>query len=94
VNLDTGIDTLNYSGSSSAVEVDLGAGTASGFASIGGIEDVTGGSGNDNLTGGAVANRLAGGARNDKYHVGTVDRWWRDPAVARTSSTARPPRLP
>ena len=72
-NLLAGTDTLTYAGSTSAVTVDLSAGAASGFTSIEGIENVTGGSGNDNLTGGVGANVLAGGLGNDAYHVGAGD---------------------
>jgi len=53
--------------------VDLTTHTASGFASVLGVENVTGGSGNDTLTGDAVANVLAGGAGNDTYFVGAGD---------------------
>jgi hypothetical protein len=42
-----GTDTLNYSTTVAGVTINLAAGTASGFTSIGGIENVTGGSGND-----------------------------------------------
>ncbi|WP_460894921.1 peroxidase family protein, partial [Ramlibacter monticola] len=65
-----GVDSLTYAGTVSAVAVDLGAGTASGFASIAGIENVTGGSGNDVLADAAgVANVLIGGTGNDTYVV-------------------------
>jgi Ca2+-binding RTX toxin-like protein len=57
------------------VAVNLAAGTASGFASIAGIENVTGGSGNDTLSGAgnAAVNNLAGGAGNDTYLVDSGD---------------------
>jgi Ca2+-binding RTX toxin-like protein len=60
-----GVDTLNYAGTTAAVTVNLGAGTASGFGTIAGIENVTGGSGADHLTGSSGANTLSGGAGND-----------------------------
>ena len=60
-----GIDTLNYTGTTAAVAVNLGAGTASGFGAIAGIENVTGGSGADHLTGSADANTLSGGSGDD-----------------------------
>jgi Ca2+-binding RTX toxin-like protein len=60
-----GVDTLNYTGTTAAVAVNLGAGTASGFGTIAGIENVTGGTGADNLTGSADANTLSGGAGDD-----------------------------
>ena len=72
-DLGGGTDTLTYAGSASPVTVDLLAGTATGFTSITGIENVTGGTGGDNLTGGAGANVLAGGGGDDTYHVGTGD---------------------
>jgi Ca2+-binding RTX toxin-like protein len=68
-----GTDTLTYAGTTAGVTVDLGAGTASGFASIAGIENVTGGSGDDILTGGNGANVLTGGAGDDTYFVGQGD---------------------
>jgi Ca2+-binding RTX toxin-like protein len=69
-NLGDGIDTLTYAGSTEAVTVDLGAGTASGFASVAAIENVVGGSGNDLLVGAAgVTNTLTGGAGDDTFVV-------------------------
>jgi Ca2+-binding RTX toxin-like protein len=68
-----GTDTLSYAGSTAGVTVNLAAHTASGFTSITGIENVTGGSGNDTLTGDAAANRLAGGAGNDTYFANSND---------------------
>ncbi len=62
VNADmgAGTDWLVYT-ASAGVSADLGAGTASGFASLIGVENVVGGTGNDVLTGNAIANRLDGG---------------------------------
>jgi Ca2+-binding RTX toxin-like protein len=68
-----GTDTLSYAGTSADVSVDLAGHTASGFTSLLGVENVTGGSGNDTLTGDAAANILAGGAGNDSYFVGAGD---------------------
>jgi Ca2+-binding RTX toxin-like protein len=66
-----GSDTLSYgTGTTAAVNVNLATHTASGFASIAGIENVTGGSGNDALTGDASANALTGGAGNDTLNGG------------------------
>ena len=45
--------------------VNLGTPSATGFTSVAGIENVTGGSGNDSLTGDFNANTLTGGAGND-----------------------------
>jgi len=67
-----GTDTVSYAGSTAGVTVDLGTGHASGFTSISGIENVTGGAGADAFFGSvanAVLNTLAGGAGNDTYHV-------------------------
>ena len=61
----SGVDTLTYAGTNSAVSVNLATGTASGFASIANIENVTGGSGNDALVGDGLANSLSGGSGND-----------------------------
>jgi Ca2+-binding RTX toxin-like protein len=62
-----GTDTLSYAGTTaaSAVTVNLATGTASGFTTIAGIENVTGGQGNDLLTGNGANNTLTGGAGND-----------------------------
>jgi Ca2+-binding RTX toxin-like protein len=72
-NLDAGADTLTYAGSTANASVDLLAGTASGFDSILGIENVTSGSGNDTLIGDGGANVLTGGAGDDTYVVGAGD---------------------
>ena len=60
-----GADTLTYAGSGSAVVVNLETGTASGFSSIAGIENVIGGTVNDTLTGDGNSNMLNGGVGND-----------------------------
>ncbi len=62
-----GTDTLDYSGYTDRVTVDLVAGTASGVSNnvANLIENVIGGSGDDILTGDSKANRLTGGAGND-----------------------------
>ncbi|HKD29625.1 MAG TPA: calcium-binding protein, partial [Xanthobacteraceae bacterium] len=64
-DMGVGTDTLNFGASTANVTVNLSAGTASGFTSIVGIENVTGGGGNDTLTGNAGANVLTGGAGDD-----------------------------
>ena len=69
-NLLGGTDTLTYAGTTAAVTVNLGTGTASGFSSIAGIETVIGGSGNDTLTAGAGVQTLNGGAGNDTLDGG------------------------
>ena len=70
-----GNDRLSYAGATADVTVDLAAGTASGFASISNIENVTGGSGNDVLSaaGNAQNNNLAGGVGDDTYFVDSGD---------------------
>jgi len=59
-----GNDWLQYNGTAAAA-VNLGAGTASGLASIANVENVIGGSGNDILTGDSGANKINGGAGAD-----------------------------
>jgi Ca2+-binding RTX toxin-like protein len=58
-------DTLSYAGSTQGISVNLQAGSATGFTSIAGVENVIGGSGNDSLTGDNNANVLIGGDGND-----------------------------
>ena len=65
-DLGAGTNTLFYSAPASVgLTVDLTAGTASGFASIANIANVTGGSGADIITGNSGANVLNGGTGND-----------------------------
>ena len=65
-NLLGSIDTLSYgTATTAAVAVNLETGSASGFTSVAGIENVTGGSGSDTLTGDGLGNALTGGAGND-----------------------------
>jgi Ca2+-binding RTX toxin-like protein len=68
-------DRLSYAASTAAVSVDLAAGTASGFGSIAGVENVTGGSGNDSLSGAGnlQINNLAGGLGDDTYFADLGD---------------------
>ncbi len=56
-----------YAAGSAGVVVDLGAGTASGFASVANIASVQGGNGADVLTGNDQANTLNGGGGNDFF---------------------------
>ncbi len=69
VDLDllAGNDTLNYGLSLTGVTVDLTAGTASGFDSIAGVENVSGGLGDDVITGGVGSNALNGGFGSDRF---------------------------
>src|SRR5262245_13572384 len=69
-DLGTGTDALSFASTTADVTVDLSAHTGTGFSSILGVENVTGGSGNDTLTGDAGANRLTGGAGNDTLDGG------------------------
>jgi len=67
-----GVDTLTYDPAGGAVttadvNVNLRNGTASGFASITGIENVVTGSGDDTIRGSTAANNLNGGAGNDTF---------------------------
>jgi Ca2+-binding RTX toxin-like protein len=68
-NLGTGTDTLVYT-APGGVTVNLSAGTASGFTSISGIENVTGNGGADTLTGDGNTNVLTGGAGADTLNGG------------------------
>ena len=72
VNVDLlgGSDTLNYGPSNEAISVDLDAGTATGLASIAGVENVTGGSGADTLSGNGGVNILNGGNGADALNGG------------------------
>ncbi len=71
LDLGNGTDTLSYTGTSSPVSVNLSSpATATGFNSILGVENVTGGSGNDTLTGNSGANVLNGGAGADTLSGG------------------------
>lgn len=60
-----GSDTLDYSACHGGVRANLLAGTATGTASVSGIENVTGGDGDDDLVGNATDNVLSGGKGND-----------------------------
>jgi Ca2+-binding RTX toxin-like protein len=69
VNLDmgaggTGGDWLRYN-ASVGVAVNLELGTATGFASIAGVENLIGGAGNDDFVGDAGANKINGNAGDD-----------------------------
>ena len=73
LNMGNGTDTLSYAGTGStqAITVNLATGSATGFASIASVENVTGGDGTDILTGSSAANVLIGGAGNDTITGGT-----------------------
>ncbi|MEJ5989219.1 peroxidase family protein [Ramlibacter sp. PS3R-8] len=74
-NLLGAADTLSYEGNAEGVTVNLGAGTASGFTTIAGVERVVGGSGNDTLAGGVDGDALDGGQGNDALSGGdSADR--------------------
>ena len=72
LDLGAGTDRLSYAAASAPVSVDLSEGTASGFGSILGIENVTGSAGADTLRGNALANAMSGGAGDDLF-LATVD---------------------
>ncbi|MCC0049839.1 MAG: cadherin domain-containing protein, partial [Rhodobiaceae bacterium] len=69
-----GSDTADYTGSASAVTVNLGAGTASGGDAQGdtlsSIENIIGSANNDILTGDGSINRIEGGDGNDLISAG------------------------
>ncbi|WP_322517587.1 tandem-95 repeat protein [Rhodopseudomonas palustris] len=75
LDLGLGTDTLSYAGTTQDVIVNLTTGTATGFASIGGVENVTGGSGNDILAGNAGANVFNGGAGRDTIVINAAVGW-------------------
>jgi len=71
----SGIDTLDYSSSTSAITVNLTTGiqtdaysTAPSSDTISGIENIVGGTGNDNITGDVYANTLWGRNGNDTLY--------------------------
>jgi serralysin len=69
VNLDLGAggaggDWLRYN-TALGISVDLGAGTATGFASITGVENLIGGTGGDTLTGDGGVNKINGNNGDD-----------------------------
>ena len=68
-----GTNALDYSAWTTAVVVNLTAGTATGTAGVQKIQNVIGGSGNDVLGGDAAANVLTGGVGNDALAIGGND---------------------
>ena len=82
VNLLAGSDTLSYTATAAAVavSVNLSTGVASGFNTISGIENVTGGLGADTIIGSAGANVLAGFGGAD-----TIDAGGGDDVIAATA---------
>lgn len=68
----TTADTLSYGATASNVTVNLALGTASGFTSITGIENVTTGAGNDTLIGNIGSNTLNGGTGIDTYDLSAI----------------------
>ena len=75
VNGDAGIDTLDLTGSTAAVNVNLAKTTAQTVSpnlvlTVLNLENVKGGSGNDTLSGNALNNTLMGGGGADKFSFG------------------------
>jgi VCBS repeat-containing protein len=75
VNGDAGIDTLDFTGSTTAVNVNLSKTTAQIVSpnlvlTVLNLENVKGGSGNDTLAGNALNNVLTGGAGADSFVFG------------------------
>jgi Ca2+-binding RTX toxin-like protein len=60
-----GTDLLDYSAYTTAVTVNLLAGTATGAGGVSGFENITGGDGNDFLVGNAADNDISGGNGDD-----------------------------
>ncbi len=74
LDLEGGNDTLSYDPTgpaitTAAITVDLAAGTASGFDSILGVENATGGSGDDTFVGDANSNTFNGNGGRDTYSL-------------------------
>ena len=61
----TGVDRVEYTTFASSVSVNLGLGTATGFASVSRIENITGGNSDDFLVGDAFDNVISGGNGDD-----------------------------
>ncbi len=70
VNGGTGIDTISYVDVATDVVVNIATSSGTGLASLVGIENVTGGSGNDVVTGNSAGNLLQGGPGNDQLFGG------------------------
>src|SRR5579885_1862810 len=70
LDLGAGTDTVDFTGTTQALTVDLSAGTATGFNSFNNVENVTGGSNDDALTGDTQDNVLVGAAGNDTIDGG------------------------
>jgi T1SS-143 domain-containing protein len=68
-NFGSGTDRLEYV-TTDGVVVNLAAGTATGFTSTTGLENVVGGSGDDTLIGNSGSNTLSGGVGNDVLQGG------------------------
>ncbi len=69
-----GDNTISYASDSSAVQVNLGTGTAvtsAGTTQISDFQNVIGGDGNDTLTGGSGSGELIGGSGQDTIDPGT-----------------------
>ena len=78
LNDTNGVDTLDFSAYTVALNVNLSITTSQNFTTGAGItsmtgtfENVIGGTGNDTLTGNSAANTLSGGAGNDTLVAGT-----------------------
>ena len=71
-NMLGGVDSLTYTSPTAAVSVDLTTGLASGFTSIAGIENVTGGAAGDTIRASGAVNVLAGNGGDDTI-IATVD---------------------
>jgi Ca2+-binding RTX toxin-like protein len=89
-NLLAGIDTLSYSANTIAngVEVNLGLGMATGFASISNIENVTGTGAADTLIGDSGANILVGAGGADILTGGLGNDIFRYTAIGNLTNVA------
>src|SRR5581483_2239067 len=70
LDLGAGTDSVDFTGTTQALTVDLSTGTATGFNTFNNVENVTGGSNDDALTGDAQDNVLVGAAGNDTIDGG------------------------
>jgi Ca2+-binding RTX toxin-like protein len=68
-----GSNTLDYSGYTSSVDVDLTTGTATGTSGVSNVDHLLGGSGDDTLVGNPNANTLVGGQGDDQLIGGAGD---------------------
>lgn len=67
-----GTDTLNFTGSTAGINVNLATSSATGFSSLTGVENIVGTAHADFLSGGTGINILTGGGGADTINMGTL----------------------